>query len=204
MKKILMILLAISGIEGAFAGSFISNHLIMNIDKDIVEEYISSLKLRAIGLYDNEHPMNYLLCEKRTDQQDMEYGIFLGKKISKELSRPVLYTLIHDSDILILVFFVDGEISFQYDSWPGYWDGEDQIPDISNLANLASFFDIDNEELNRVLKLEIFEEEYIFAEDLLEKIRNMLDISEYVYLGYTYAKEIKDEIIGYGYTYKEW
>lgn len=84
MRKLARLFILLASSHVVYAGSFLVNHLILGCDKQTVESYVDTLGLHAIGLYDIKNPDKYLLCEERSDQQDVEYGITLGKKISKE------------------------------------------------------------------------------------------------------------------------
>lgn len=203
MRRKAIVFLFISVIiSTSYAGSFFVNYTIINGDKEKIDAYLSTVKNRIIGVSDKTKPERYVLYEEKADEQDTEYGLQFGEVLSRELQTPVLFILVHDSDVLLVHLIVNGGIEFSYDSWPGYFDGNEQKPAISGEHSLPDYFDIDIAEF--VKEITLLEEPYVFAEDILAVFCKYLNLSDTVFLGYRYAVEDKSMFSQYGFELREW
>lgn len=70
-----------------------------------------------------------VVYDEACDSQDSAEIRFLGTALSKRLHRPALAVLNHDDDILAYwLFGADGKEHDGYDSNPGYFDGDREVP----------------------------------------------------------------------------
>ena len=182
-----------------FAGSFFVNFLVIGSDKNAVESVVDKLNNNVIGIYDEYVPGHYVLCEKISEMRDTNYGLAICKILSRKLSCPVLYTLVYDSDILLLCLIENYSVTFSYNSWPGYWAGDEKTPKIKNLENFSSIFGADEKSIEDVLNLD-----YVFAEDILFGLSEIIELPESIYYGYNYASQETSELEEYGFAIKVW
>lgn len=59
-KTVILCMLLLMG-SNLFSGSFFVNHLVIDSEKSQVEEYLDSINLGIIGLYDKNQPNHYLI-----------------------------------------------------------------------------------------------------------------------------------------------
>jgi len=186
MKKALVLILAASQAAACFAGSFFVNIAVLNARAEKVVSAAKAMGLRAYVATVESRPGFSLLCDERADSQDAAYGIGLARKLSSAMASPVVYTLVHDSDILYLQVIRGGKEIFSYDSWPGYFEGADPVPGIRGLEEAAKLFEVDAEGLKAILDRS-GSDDYVFAEELLADILEYLDLPECIALaGYGY------------------
>jgi len=203
MKRLALFAAAALQATACFAGSFFVNIAVLRADCAKVEAAVRNLGLTAFVVTDESRPGFSLVCDKRADEQDTGYGIGLAKKLSKETKSPVLYTLVHDSDILCLELLRGGSSVFSYDSWPGYFEGEDPVPEIKGLEAACAVFKVETEGLKATL-VAAGSEEYVFAEDLLAAVLGYIGLPLYIAgAGYAYLKEDPDCLDGLGLTVTE-
>jgi hypothetical protein len=189
MKRKLAAAAAAMQAAACFAGSFFVNIAVIRADTGKVESAVRDLGLNACIVTDRARPGFSLVCDERADSQDEAYGKSLAKKLSIATRSPVLYTLVHDSDVLILELFRGGTSVFSYDSWPGYFAGEDPSPDIEGLEEAAKAFKVGQEGLKAILESPSAGE-YVFADDLLIEILNYLGLPDFIAgCGYEYIRQ---------------
>jgi hypothetical protein len=189
MKKIVIILaLLVIPAFSCFAGSFYSNIIILSVEN---EKLLSVLLQMGITAYYAYKDKVSVVFEQKIDEQNIEYGMNLTKDLSEKLNAITIYTTNHDSDILIMYIYKNGEQLFFYDSAPGYFDGEDLPPKIEYIDRLLlEYKDVDKDEFINILN-----SEEVFADDLHEKIVETLNLPAYsIGLGYNYIVEEKDEV----------
>jgi hypothetical protein len=202
MRRVLAVVALALAAQMAFAGAFFVNFVVLDADKAQVEDCLASLPNSTIAVYDKSHPRSYMVYEEAAEGQDLDYGMAFATTLAKALGKPVLYTLVHDSDVLVMMLVQDGKVGFSYNSWPGYFEGEEQLPQASGVESLAALFKVDMKRLLAALNQKADAE--VFAEEALERIRKLLGLSEAVFLGYDYARSAKEELERNGFEYRSW
>lgn len=138
------------------------------------EAYVSKPQGDCLFVYD-----------KVCDDQDVEEIKQVGQRLSRDLNVPVFAIMNHDDDILCYWLFDQGKVLDEYNSNPGYFDGEEGSPRGGNADLLAQAFSA----LKRREAIESIlqggEEEYDFAIDRHEALAQALGIPfDYACLGY--------------------
>lgn len=64
------------------------------------------------------------IYDQRTESQDLGALEALGRLASRATGAPTVSILVHDSDVLDLRLYRDGELVDRFDSFPGYFEGE--------------------------------------------------------------------------------
>ena len=86
-----------------------------------------------------------------------------SKFISKELKAPVFTFHIHDSDLWLYIFFVNGKLADQFNPIPDYWDDELDDEEIEswqgNAETISKYLNIDKSEIEKYLIIWDLEEE---------------------------------------------
>lgn len=177
VKRTIVIILAAVQAVACFAGSFFVNIAVLNARSDKVVSIARSWGLTAYIVTSGSRIGFSLLCDKKADSQDTAYGVALAKRLSSAASSPVVYTLVHDSDILILHVIRGGRTIFSFNSRPVYFNGLDSAPEITGLAEAAELFGVDAEGLKTVL-CRADSDDYVFAEELLADIIGYLELPE--------------------------
>jgi hypothetical protein len=184
MKKfiIFLVLLAIPTVS-CFAGSFYSNIVILSIENEKILPVLLQMGLTAYYIFKNG---TAVVFEEKIDGQDIKYGMNLTAKLSKILNTIAIYSINHDSDVLAIIIFKNGQLIFLYNSDPGYFAGEDIPPQIEKLDELLlEYKNIDKNEFMNILTAE-----EVFADDIHKKIVELLDLPPYsVGYGYNYIEE---------------
>jgi hypothetical protein len=187
MKKIAIFLaLLLIPTFSCFAGSFYSNIVVLSVN---AENFVPSLLQMGITAYYVLKNNIGVIFEDKIDEQSIEYGAILSKNISTIFNSITVYTTIHDSDVVFMYIYKNGQLIFSYNSAPGYFNGDDLPPQIENIDKLLlEYKDIDKEEFINVLN-----SNEIFADDLHGDIARILDLPPYsVGFGYTYLNDIDE------------
>ena len=129
------------------------------------------------------------------------------QRFPKELKSPILYSLNHDSDILLLKFYENGNRMFAYDSSPGYFTGKITPPAFKKeeFNNLVQRFGLQakTKELESVLT----DKKYVFADERHRAFLKLFSFPEFVAgIGYTYLsmdESILPEIQKLGFEVKK-
>lgn len=74
-----------------------------------------------------------------TENQDPQLLRALAQRLSKDLETGVFGFLVHDSDLFWYVLFENGKQSDEYESDPGYFDGEDVGPSGGNMRAVVRY-----------------------------------------------------------------
>ena len=190
MKKVcaVLILLLIPAFS-CFAGSFYSNIVVLSVES---EKLIPVLLQMGITAYYVIKDRIGVIFEEKIDEQDIEYGAGLTSVLSKKLNTTAIYTTNHDSDVLYINIYKNGQEIFSYDSAPDYFEGGDTPPVISDIDKfLSEYENIDKQDFLNVLN-----SEEVFADDLHYKIAEKLSLPVYsVGLGYNFLSEAGEEEI---------
>jgi hypothetical protein len=129
-----------------------------------------------------------LVTDELADQQDPMAIQQVGELLSGELEKPVLAVLNHDDDILCYWLFEGGRTTDQYDSDPGYFEGEDEPPSGGDAERLCSAFGAE-QSIEEVRSILADREGYLFAVDRHEALTGALGLPE--------------TAVGFGYGYVE-
>lgn len=131
-----------------------------------------------------------MVFDEQSDTQDMEIISGLAATLSEEFKCPVLAVLNHDDDILWFQLYENGELSDEYDSAPGYFEGgeEPSVPSGGDAGRLCFIFGSgDVEAVEAILRTSFMDEEgYAFALDRHADLVNALNLPE-LGVGQTYA-----------------
>src|SRR4051812_38347463 len=136
-------------------GNFYVNHTIRGATVDAVAKAMIGRPC-IIARAENNYVVVY---DAECDTQAPDVITEVGLKLSRELNATVFAVLNHDDDILQFQLFQNGEGTDEYDSSPGYFEGEYSAPTGGNVTKLAEAFDIEDElAIERILR-----GEYAFA-----------------------------------------
>ena len=136
-------------------GNFYVNHTILNAAPETVAKSLTGHSA-FIARGENNYVVVY---DAESDTQDQQAITALGQKLSRDLNTTVLAVLNHDDDILWFQLFQDGRLTEQYDSTPGYFEGDISEPTGGNAAKLAEAFHVEDQlAIERALR-----GEYTFA-----------------------------------------
>lgn len=163
-------------------GNFYVNHTIRNTTVEAVAKVMTG-RPSIIARAENNYVVVY---DAESDTQDPEVITALGQKLSLDLNTTVLAVLNHDDDILFFQLFQNGQVTDEYDSCPGYFEGGDTNPTGGNATKLAEAFDVQDElAIERVLR-----GEYAFAVHRHQALAEALHLPECsVGFGYKYLDE---------------
>jgi hypothetical protein len=187
MKRLFLLILFVCLVSRLFAGSFIVNYYIKDVKNEELKAYVLSKKLLGYIIEQDKYE-GLIFCEKISSNQDDIYGAALGLSISKDLNCRVIYSLIHDSDVLLIQYFKDGELLLNYNSWPGYFDGNEPKPRYGNIEVFCADFEVDKTLIKNILDNK---NKHIFAEDILSEFAKTISAPEVIaYCSYNYMESI--------------
>lgn len=151
---------------------------------------VKSLRGMEREAYVSKPQGDYLFVyDKACDDQDEEEIKQVGQRLSRDLNVPVFAVLNHDDDILCYWLFDQGRVLDQYNSNPGYFDGEEGGPKGGNADLLAQAFSALKRRETIETILQGNEDEYPFAIDRHEALAQALGIPfDYSCLGYNYIE----------------
>ena len=191
MKKIFFIFsLLLLGTATCFAGSFYSNLVVVSTEGSLLASFLAGFGgfSAYVASKQGKHSVVY---EKTIDEQNIEYGMFFASYLSETFHTTTIYATVHDSDILLLYFFRDGEQLFFYHSDPGYFIGKETPPVIDGIDELIAAFPA----INRKVFLETLTDTDLDAEDIHEKIIALIDLPLWS-LGIGYQQfEVQEDLI---------
>jgi hypothetical protein len=163
-------------------GNFYVNHTVANTTVEAVAKVMIGRPC-IIASAENNYVVVY---DAESDTQDPEVISELGEKLSRDLNTSVFAVLNHDDDILFFQLFENGEVTDEYDSCPGYFDGGDMHPSGGDATKVAEVFDVEDElAIERVLR-----GEYAFAVHRHQALAEALNLpSCSVGFGYKYLED---------------
>jgi hypothetical protein len=167
-------------------GNFYVNYTTSGPDREAVAKSLRSAERKAFVGPTVDGTTVFFDAE--SDTQHDEVIKDLGARASEDLAAPVLAVLNHDDDILAYWLFEAGQLVDEYNSCPGYFDGDDPTPAGGDASRLCAAFGVaaKAEQVDEVLR----REDYVFAferhADLAELLKHP---SDYVCLGYGYIEE---------------
>jgi hypothetical protein len=105
-------------------GNFYVNITTRKADAEAILQY---LKSRDLSAFIAKGPEDYCtIYEERCDEQDTRHITSLLKEISSQLNCAAIGMLNHDDDILAYELWLNGEKVDEYDSCPGYFQGDER------------------------------------------------------------------------------
>ena len=94
-----------------------------------------------------------VVFDEQSDEQDQEIIADLASQLSGILCCPLLAVLNHDDDILWYQLYLNGELVDEYNSSPGYFEGDMAEPEGGNAGKLCAAFGADSfEEVENILR----------------------------------------------------
>jgi len=119
-------------------GSSFTNVHIRTRDTNAVKD--AFLKIEACPAFVSKADENWVSAySERTDSQNEDVMKSICEQLSASLNTGVLGLIVHDSDILIYVLAENGKVIDEYNSCPGYFDGEDSPPNGGNVERLLKY-----------------------------------------------------------------
>jgi hypothetical protein len=129
-------------------GNFYTNFIVRVSDQTAVASALQD-RSAMVSLVENE---SVVVFDEESDSQDPEVLQSLGRFLSNQFHCPVLAIINHDDDVLIYSLFDNGEMIDEYNSSPGYFEGEDTPPSGGNAEKLcAAFKSVAVAEVRRIL-----------------------------------------------------
>jgi hypothetical protein len=168
-------------------GNFYTNITLLGPDQDQVVEYLDQQGLTAYISPTDEHAT--VVYEAQCDTQDTEVLEGLAAKLAAHFNCPALAILNHDDDVLWYRLYTGNGLLDEYDSTPGYFEGDDTPPNGGNAAELCRTC---GAEQNVAMVEEILradDEGYLFAVERHEALVDALGLTDFsVGFGYTYLE----------------
>jgi hypothetical protein len=187
-KAVLFCLFFAFPVFSSFAGSFYSNIVVLTENTNNLLAIVSQLGIVAYCIINKKWG---IIFEQKIDKQDISYGKNLTKSISQKINGIVIYTTNHDSDILLVNMYKNGEEIFGYNSAPGYFEGKKIEPEIIGIENLLNEFN----EINRETIIEILNTKEIFSDYIHRKLIKLINLPLYSMWGYTVIENTDEETI---------
>lgn len=132
-------------------------------------------------------------CDAEADMQESRVIDELARRTSRDLECPILCVLDHDDDVLWYGLYDRGELSDEYDSFPGYFEGQFNPPKGGNAAALCKLMGPTIAEtvvaVEAVLRKPHNEEGYVFEVDRHAALVEVLGLPSFsVGVGYRYLE----------------
>ncbi|NDB77171.1 MAG: hypothetical protein EB141_16275, partial [Verrucomicrobia bacterium] len=101
-----------------------------------------------------------VVFDEESEDQNQEGITGLAGRLSRQFACPVLAVVNHDDDILWYQLHVNGELTDEYDSSPGYFEGDVSAPSGGDARKLCQAFGADAvAEVERILRKSIEDED---------------------------------------------
>ncbi len=166
-------------------GNFYTNITLLGPDQDQVVEYLSQQRLSAYVAPTDERAT--VVYEKQCETQKTEILEGLASRLAAHFNCPALAVLNHDDDILLYWLYGNKGLLDQYNSAPGYFEGEDTPPEGGDAAALCKAFGV--EQNAPAVDAVLHDENYLFAVDHHEALVDALNLTDFsVGFGYTYLE----------------
>ena len=144
-------------------GNFYTNHTLKGTSQQAVAKVLAGRSAVVTPTKDG----CVVVFDEQSDDQDPHVVSALAKRLSREFGCPALAVLNHDDDILWYQLYVDGSLTDEYDSCPGYFEDEEPSePSGGDANNLCQAFDaVDNAStVESILRKSAFDDNgYVFA-----------------------------------------
>lgn len=168
-------------------GNFYVNYTLGGVKQQAVADALAGRKCMVTP------PMNnsVVVYDLQSDSQDQAIISGLAKRLSGQLNCPVLAVLNHDDDILWYALYCRGELRDEYDSSPGYFDGDVTEPKGGDAQTLCSLFgSAQVDDVESILRSPLEEAKYVFALQRHDDLVHALGISPFGVGGcYKYAED---------------
>lgn len=163
-------------------GTFLTNVHIQTTSPEQVIEAMQSLEVRGAWLSGPNGPWITLW-----DSMGLTRSEEVAQHLSRQLEAPVITFMVHDSDILMYQLYDNGQMLDEYNSCPGYFDGDASMEEASqaDCETLKRYCrsETTKDELESLLKvwtqaeaLEGITSKYVFEEQRLVELAKHLDI----------------------------
>jgi hypothetical protein len=166
-------------------GAFYTSHTVFGVDHDRIVE---AMKGRKAALSQTVNGVT-VVWDAESESQDDKVIKAAAQHLSSTLAAPVLAVLNHDSDILMYwLYSAQGELVDEYNSCPGYFEGEDTPPSGGDAALLIrTFAPVQPPEvIERILR----DREYVFADDRHAELVASMGLPEFAArTGYGYVTQ---------------
>jgi hypothetical protein len=162
-------------------GNFYTNITLLGPDQDQIVEYLSQQGLTAYVSPTDERAT--VVYEKQCDtQSDVLERLTL--RFAAHFACPALAVLNHDDDVLLYWLYAGSGLLDQYDSTPGYFEGEEALPEGGDAAVLCKAFGV--EQNASVVDAVLHDENFLFAVERHEALVDALNLTDFsVGFGYT-------------------
>jgi hypothetical protein len=163
-------------------GNFYVNYTTRGPDREAVAKSLRAAERKSFVGPTVDGATVFFDAESDTQNEEVIKG--LGARASKDLGAPVLAVLNHDDDILAYWLFEAGQVVDEYNSCPGYFDGDDPTPAGGDASRLCAAFGVAGkaEQVDEVLR----REDYVFAFERHTDLAELLKYpSDYVCLSYS-------------------
>ncbi|PYS80731.1 MAG: hypothetical protein DMF67_19450 [Acidobacteria bacterium] len=169
-------------------GNFYTNITLRGVGQDEVTEFLTRQGTNAyVTPTKNEFTV---VCEERCDTQEQGELERVASELSARFHCPTLVVLNHDDDILWFKLYSDGAALDEYNSAPGYFEGDDVPPYGGNAHQLCEIFGAGQNaaEVERILRSP--DGSYRFAYERHIDLARALGLPSYtVGLGFNYLEE---------------
>lgn len=169
-------------------GSFYTNVTLRGPGQEQVAEYLAG-RNRQVLVSPTIDGVT-VVYDALTESQETRLLTNLGRELSAQFDCPSLAALNHDDDILWLQLHVDGRLIDEYNSSPGYFDGNaTEEPEGGNAEALCEAFGAEDAaaRVERILRQERDTMGYVFASKRHAELAEALGIpAELVTTGYRY------------------
>ncbi|MCW0218266.1 MAG: hypothetical protein OJI67_08070 [Prosthecobacter sp.] len=170
-------------------GQFYTNHTIKGPSQQEVADALLGRSAYVTPSLDG----CVVVYDELSEEQDAEVISDLGCMLSGQFHAPVLASLMHDDDVLMLFHFHEGELIDEYDSCPGYFDPDadgDPIPIGGDASSLCAAFGGDSPpQLEQILRKPPFDEDSPDQHERHSRIASHLGIPSCVVgIGFSYLE----------------
>ncbi len=163
-------------------GTFLTNVHVQCSSPEQVTEVVRSMDVQGAWLSGPNGPWITLW-----DSMGLTRAGDLAQHVSKQLEAPAIAFMVHDSDILFYWLYDNGQLLDEYNSCPGYFDGDDSMEEAyqADCEQIKKYCRAETtiEELERLLKiwtqaeaLEGVMPEFVFVEQRLAELAKHLEI----------------------------
>ncbi|HEX6750181.1 MAG TPA: hypothetical protein VF092_23005 [Longimicrobium sp.] len=188
-------------------GSSYSNIILRGPERGRV---IEALEARGRSAYVGPATDGAVVVFDRQSEDDPNLGSALAAELNRELGGVALLATVYDEDIFLFRLFRDGQVADEYDSNPGYFDGEALEPAGGDAAKLVEAFGGgDAAAVERILRAPANSGDYTFETARHQDFARALRLPAHsVGLGYGYvqqgdAEELQTQMTHVGPTEEE-
>ena len=165
-------------------GNFYVNLAVRSDDQDQIASHVPKGDPSVLGPVVNGWTV---LSSERLETQDEDILKDYGRRLSKAMNVPVIGTLNHDDDVLLVMLFHEGDLVSNYNSDPEYWTDGDGPPLIEGIAAFAEILDVDAGQLTALLSTRP-----VFAVERHGELANLIGLPDYA-AGFGHDDAKRDE-----------